>query len=224
MRSDIAGNLKPVTLLAFLIFSGCATPYSFKVDAINNPETGGHESFTLVSSNAEIGEEDLQFKEVARYVKTALSGNGLYEAPDAEHADMIVDIAYGISDSKIDFKTVSVPAYQAHVVDPRDPSGAQGNGRRRLTVVIEQKVIPITVHEKYLRLTARDNSSREFNEAPAQIWTIYIKHKDEDDDLRKFIPLMAAAAVDYIGENTENQKEIKLKETDDVVAFVREGM
>lgn len=69
MRSDIAGNLKPVTLLAFLIFLGCATPYSFKVDAINNPETGGHEPFTLVSSNAEISEEDLHFKEVARYVR-----------------------------------------------------------------------------------------------------------------------------------------------------------
>ena len=35
---------------------------------------------------------------------------------------------------------------------------------------------------------------------------------------------MAAAAIPYIGENTESEREIKIKEQDDIVVFVKEGL
>ena len=224
---------------AALFLGGCASPYTFKVDAINNPDVEGYESFKMVSSNAEVDENDLQYKEVSDYVKTTLSAQGLYEAPDTDSADMIVDISYGVGEPQIDYKTYTTPVYAVrsggprHVAIPVVDKNGRVVGYRNTTVYdpphrevvdYEEKTVPITTYEKYLRLTARDNQNVDESQAPAQVWSIYVKNKDESADLRKYLPLMAAAAVPYVGENTESQQEIKLKESDDEVAFVKSGM
>lgn len=225
--------------LTAVFLGGCATPYTFKVDAINNPEIEGHLSFKMVSSNAAIDESDLQYKEVAEYVKTTLSAQGMYEAPTVESADMIVDVAYGIGEPEIDFKTYTAPVYmvrggfyETRVVPVVDKDTGKVYMQTlqiyvppmREVVDFEERVMPITTYEKYLRLTSRDN--REGNEdiGPAQVWSIYVKNKDESNDLRKYLPLLAAAAVPYVGANTGEQEEIKVKETDESVAFIKQGM
>ena len=225
-------------VVAGLFAGGCSSTYRFKVDAISNPEKSGHQSYKLVSSNAEVSEEDLQFKEVAAYVKTSLSSKGIYEAPNVESAEMIIDISYGVGEPQIDFKTYSSPVYAVTGGGYRtvmtQVMGPDGKVRtvattiytppRREMVDMEERVVPITTYEKFLRLTARDNTEQDVSESPVQVWSIYVKSKDESDDLRKYIPLMAAASVPYVGENTDKQQDIKLKDTDDVVAFVKEGM
>ncbi len=236
-------GFKSIRLLGFAAFAllggGCASPYTFKVDAINNPDVEGYRSFKMVSSNAEFDENDLQYKEVSDYVKTTLSAQGLYEAPDTESADMIVDISFGVGEPQIDYKTYTTPIYAVSSGGPRQVSipifDNKGNiiGYRNVTVYdpprkqvvdFEEKMVPVTTYEKYLRLTARDNQNVDDSEAPAQVWSIYVKNKDESDDLRKYLPLMAAAAVPYVGASTESQKEITLKESDDEVTFVKRGM
>lgn len=52
----------------------------------------------------------------------------------------------------------------------------------------------------------------------------FTSYKDESDDLRKYLPVMAAASIAYVGETTERQEEIKLKGTDSGISFVKEGM
>ena len=221
-----------------IFLGGCASTYSFKVDAINNPEATEHQSYKIVSSNPEVSEEDLQFKEVAEYVKTTLSGKGLYEAPDIESADMIVDISYGIGEPQVDFKTYTTPVYAMVGGGYRTVStpvvGSDGKVRmvtttiyippRREIIGMEEKIIPITTYEKFLRMTSRENQDADESEGPVQVWSIYVKNKDESDDLRKYLPLMAAASVDYVGENTEQQQEVKIKDSDESVAFIKEGM
>jgi len=231
--------VQAATVITTCVFAGgCSSTYRFKVDAISNPEESGHQSYKLVSSNASVSEEDLQFKEVAEYVKTSLSGRGIYEAPNAESADMIIDVSYGVGEPQIDFKSYTSPVYAVSRGGTRTimtpVMGADGKVRmvattiyeppRREVVDFEERIVPITTYEKFLRLTARDNTEVNESESPVQVWSIYVKSKDESDDLRKYIPLMAAASVDYVGENTDNQEEIKLKDTDEVVAFVKEGM
>ena len=221
-----------------IFLGGCASTYSFKVDAINNPEASEHQSYKIVSSNPEVNEEDLQFKEVAEYVKTTLSGKGLYEAPDIESADMIVDISYGIGEPQVDFKTYSTPVYAmvggGYRTVSRPVVGPDGKPRMVTTTIyipprkeiigMEEQIIPITTYEKFLRMTSRENQDADESEGPVQVWSIYVKNKDESDDLRKYLPLMAAASVDYVGENTEQQQEVKIKDTDESVAFIKEGM
>ncbi len=228
-----------IFISAFFL-GGCASTYSFKVDAINNPEATEYQSYKIVSSNPEVSEEDLQFKEVAEYVKTSLSGKGLYEAPDIESADadMIVDISYGISEPQVDFKTYTTPVYAMVGGGYRTVStpvvGPNGKVRmvtttiyippRKQIVGMEEQIVPITNYEKFLRMTSRENQDADESEGPVQVWSIYVKNKDESEDLRKYLPLMAAASVDYVGENTEQQQEVKIKDTDESVAFIKEGM
>ena len=68
---------------------------------------------------------------------------------------------------------------------------------------VQEQIIPIITYEKYLRMTSRDNRDIVNKESPTQVWSIYVKNKDESEDLRKYVPLMAAAAIPYVGENTE---------------------
>ena len=224
--------------VAALIAGGCASTYTFKVDAINNPEVEELYSYKIVSTNPEVSEEDLEFKEAAEYIKTVLSAKGMYEAPDVEHADMIIDLSYGVGEPQIEFKTYSQPIYAttgggySTVVTPVVDS--KGNVRYVTTTVyhpprvemvgMEEKVVPITVYEKYIRLTSRDNTQTDESEAPVQAWSIYVMNKDQSDDIRKYLPLMAAAAIEYVGENTETQQKIKVKEDDEKVSFVKAGL
>ncbi len=224
--------------VAAIFVAGCTSTYTFKVDAISNPEVEELYSYKIVSTNPEVSEEDLEFKEAAEYIKTALSAKGMYEAPDVEHADMIIDLSFGVGEPQIDFKTYSQPIYAttgggySTVVTPVVDS--KGNVRYVTTTVyhpprvemvgMEEKVVPITVYEKYIRLTSRDNTQTDESEGPVQAWSIYVKNKDESDDLRKYLPLMAAAAIEYLGENTDSQQEIKVKEGDENVSFVKAGM
>ena len=241
MRGKINWQTYPLLpLVAIILVSGCQSSYNFKVDAINNPEIASEElkSYTIVSSNAEISESDLEFKEAAEYVRTALSSKGYYEAPDVEHADMIIDISYGVGEPQIDFKTYSNPVYATRGGGYSTVATPVVDGKGNVTYVtttvyhpprvemvgIEEKIVPITTYEKFLRLTSRDNREIDESEGPVQVWSIYVKNKDESDDLRKYLPLMAAASVPHIGENTESQTEVKLKEKDDLVGFVKEGM
>ena len=84
--------------------------------------------------------------------------------------------------------------------------------------------MPKTIYEKFLRITARDNRERDSSEFPKQVWTIHVKVKDGGDDLRKFLPLLVAAATDHIGSDTEHNEKVKIKESDEVVGFIKEEM
>ena len=231
----------------FLFFSfilllsvGCeSNTYSLKVDAIHNPEIGGHKSYAIVSSNPEVNSEDVAFKEVEEYVKTALSGKGLYEAPNADSADMIVEVAFGMGDPKVEFKTYDRAivamvggGYRTAVIDYQKTKtgdlvpiyGPVRAPRRYEVIGHEERTVPYTAYEKYLRITARDNNMEDESEGPVQVWSVYVKNKDKSDDLRKYLPVMAAASIAYVGETTERQEEIKLKGTDSGISFVKEGM
>ena len=229
-----------VALFATLVITGCSSTYSFKVDAINNSDPNVKElkSYKIVSSNVQINEEDLEFQEVSQYIKTALSGRGYYEASEIDNADMVIDVSYGVSEPQTDFKTKTSPIYgrssggfktiSTPVID------RNGNVRyvnstvytpSRLEMIgVQEQIIPIITYEKYLRMTSRDNRDIVNKESPTQVWSIYVKNKDESEDLRKYVPLMAAAAIPYVGENTENQQEIRIKEEDDIVDFVKKGL
>ena len=186
------------------------------MDAINNPEVEELYSYKIVSTNPEASEEDLEFKEAAEYIKTALSAKGMYEAPDVEHADMIIDLSYGVGEPQVEFKTYYQPVNGEWI--------HRGKLFRVELVGMEERVVPIIVYEKHIRLTSLDNTQSDESEGPVQAWSIYVKNKDQSDDLRKYLPLMAAAAIEYLGENTDSQQEIKVKKGEESVSFVKAGL
>ena len=105
-------------LLSFFLVAlatGCrGTTYAVKVDAsaksaASRPSTDG-QSYKIRSKNPVLGEENLRYKEAAEYVKTALSGKGLFEAPNTEAADLIVELDYGVDAPRTKIETRPPPA------------------------------------------------------------------------------------------------------------------
>jgi hypothetical protein len=244
-----ARRISPVATAVVIALGGvgCSTSsYEVKVDAISKPSetasaakvSGELQSYKIKSKNPAVGEENLRYKEAAEYVKTALSSKGLYEAPTQDRADMIVDLDYGIDAPRTKIETVSVPVYaqtgggvryeQVPVTGPRGTTSyrtvAVYEPPRTELIGYDDMPQQVTIYEKYLRITARENKPASEGRAPAEVWSVSVSTEDECKDLRKYLPILASATADYIGKDSTSQRTIKIKDPSQITDFIRKGM
>jgi hypothetical protein len=240
MKSDSAARSLGIFLIgAFLLFSaGCATRHEIKVDAISQPSSKEIASYKL-KTKVPPGEADsLRVQEATVFIKTALSGRGLYEASNPEQADVVVDVDFGIESPRVRMEISSVPIYaqvgggvRYEQVSVRD---AKGNVSSRTVPVYDPPrtemigyrdvLTPVSIYEKYLRISAHENKATVEGRPPAEIWSVSVKSEDESKDLRKYLPLLASASVDYIGKETTTEEVVKVGESDATVTFVKKGL
>ena len=229
-----------IGIVFLCFFSGCASSYKLTVDALSNPEfSGTGESYAIVTRDSAFDKTDETYQKVESCVKTALSGRGMYEAASVEKADVILDISYGVSVPRVEYKTYSevVQTQPDRVVESVvyvtivDPN----TGKIRVVPQIRrqvvrgaygtvERIVPVTTYQKFLRITAHDNLNSEENERLVQAWSVYVKSEDESEELDKYIPLLAAASLDYVGENTQEAEQIVVSDNDDDVIFVKNGL
>jgi hypothetical protein len=227
--------------VALLGLASCNSAYHVKVDATAKPQVEPSIAYQIKTTNPDLDPESLRYKEAERLVKTALSGKGLYEAPKPEMADMIVNLDYGISPPKVTrevhsepmYVTVPGQVYTQTVVVGVDKSGNPVYGTAiyqdppRSEYVGDREIVEtVVVYEKYLRLSARENKPTAEGQPPADIWTVDVSTEGENRDLRKALPVLAAATIEYVNKDTQGQKTVKLKDTDKngPIAFVKKGM
>jgi hypothetical protein len=232
--------LLPLVLAAALSWvSGCQSTYQVKIDAISKPGVAGAQSYRIRYKNGSIpGEESLREKEAADFVRTALSGKGFYEAPNAAAADLVIEIDFGIENPRTKMEDNSVPIY-AQVgggIRYETVPVTTSDGRTALrTVAVHQPprtelvgyqnmAVPVTTYEKYLNLKARENKAREEGAPPTEVWNVRVSSVDESDDLRKYLPILASASIDYIGVDSTSQQTVKVRDGDSGVSFVRKGL
>lgn len=223
-----------------LSLAGCASSstYKVKVDAITKPAPSSAQSYKLKSKDPRMGEENLRYREAAEFVRTALSGKGLYEAPSEDRADMIVELDYGMEAPRSKIERVSTPIY-AQVgggvrYDSVPVTDARGNVSYRTVAVYDaprseligydEMPRTVTIYEKYLKITARENKAASEGRPPSELWSIHASAEDESKDLRKYLPIMASATVDYIGQDSSSQKVVKVRADGPGVDFIRKGM
>ena len=220
--------------------AGCATSsrYDVKVDAISKPTPVATQSYKLKSKDPRLGEENLRYREAAEYVRTALSSKGLYEAPSEDKADMIVELDYGMDAPRAKAERVSVPVYAQVGGGVRYESvpvtDSRGNTSYRTVAVYEPPrselvaydnvIRQVNIYEKYLKITARENKAASEGRPPAELWSIHASAEDESKDIRKYLPIMASATVDYIGQDSSSQKIVKVRADGPGVVFIRKGM
>src|SRR3954467_14983453 len=94
-----------------LLLTACNSTYRVKVDAMAKPDSEQSIAYQITTNNPDLDPESLRFKEAERFVKTALSGKGLYEAPKPEMADMVVNLDYGISPPKVTLELRREPIF-----------------------------------------------------------------------------------------------------------------
>jgi hypothetical protein len=212
-------------LAGALLAGGCASVYEVTVDAtvqatgISSPRT----SFRIHDPQAGPGPRTLRHQEIASQIKTALSAQGLYEAPDVESADIVVEISYGIEPPRVQrigyqefIYGRPVPATERQALPP------EGVAREMMGYTAIASVI--VVREKHLSICARQNSSRESAQPAADIWRVHVSLENESDDLRRHLPILASAAMDHLGRSTNGPAKLTLRSNDEAVRFIRDGL
>jgi len=233
--------LLTAALLIGLVLGGCNTTYEMEVDAIKNPAVEKKESYVIVPRDPDTDTSDLRYQETVAWIKTALSGKGMYEAVDPADADMVIEVEYGMEPPRREFKVVEEPVFatvrepdrlqRVSSVDPKTGKVVtyvvRVPGRRSQEVVgYQERVIPIVINEKYLELTAKEHiiANPDGDTQCEEYWSVRVRNEDESDDLREYLPIMAASAADYLGEDTGTEQKVKLKSNDEVVEFIKRGL
>jgi hypothetical protein len=228
-------------VLAWLAFGlgGCAHTYETKVVAIAKPKATEATSYRVRVKNSPTPNDDLRIREAENHVKTALSGQGLYEAPKEELADLIVELDYGIGPPRTRQEEVREPVYRTRpgrLITQTVQVGPDRNGNPiyqtttyqepSTTEYIGDRVYYITVitYEKHLALTAHETKQPSEGQPRREVWRVEVSCDDESKDLREYVPVLAAASIDYIGKNTDGAKAVAVKATNPDVAFVRKGL
>ena len=237
----LTGALAAYALLVAgtLLVGGCAHTTEVKVDSLAKPSAEQSISYKIHSNNPEIPEDSLRHKEAVSLVRTALSGKGLYEAPSADKADLVVDLDYGVGPPQMHRETISEPVYltlpgQVHTQTVQVGTDRNGNPIYQ-TVSIQDpprtefagyrdRIVVSVVYEKHLRLSARENKPAAEGRPPSEVWTVDVTSEGESHDLRKTLPVLAAASIDYVGVDSHGEKIIRIKDTDKDIAFVKKGM
>lgn len=218
-----------------MLSAGCATSYNVDVDAMSNPQAlqTGY-SFRIETLDPSKSINDARFPEVASLVRTALSGRGMYEAPAGETAEVIIDIDYGVGPMQTRLVRSHVDHFGSQQIDPitgmprghRDPRtgavigvptpsmGTNNYGYREEMVA-----------EKYLTIIARDaRVDASGNANRVELWRVHVTVEDDGDDISEYLPVLAAAATDYIGSDTQEKQRLRVSENDEVVDFVKQGL
>jgi len=225
-------------VVSTLLFVGCATRHDVRVDSVSKPVAKEITSYRLKTNLPPEEADSLRIQEATQLIKTALSGKGLYEAPNPDHADVVVDVDFGIQSPHVRMEVSSVPVYakkgggvRYEEVTVRDPNGATST--RTVPVYDPPKsemigyrdvVVPVSIYEKYLRISAHENKPDVEGKPATEIWSVNVTSEDESRDLRKYLPLLASASVDYIGKETKTEQVIKVSESDAGVGFVKKGL
>lgn len=224
---------------AALLLGGCVSSTEVKIDSLAKPDAEKKISYEIRNKNPLVADDSLRYKEAAGFVKTALSGKGMYEAPPGVKPDLVVDLDYGMGPPTSKRETVSEPVYitiPGQIRTERVQVGTDSQGRPIYqTITIQdppttefagfrEYQITVTVYEKYLRLTARENEPPVEGRPPNEVWTVDVTSEGESRDIRKKLPVLVAASIEYIGRDSEGQKTIRIKDTDSDVAFVKKGM
>lgn len=234
------GSVFAILALGLFFQSGCATTTRVSVDSLAKPnvDTEAGLSYEIHSANPLVPDDSLRYREAAEYVKTALSGKGMYEAPPDTQPDVIVDLDYGIGppESRIETRTIPVQrvtpgklrAATVMVGTAADGTPLYGTVWIQDPPTIEyedhEQEVKVTSYEKYLRLTARSTEPVAEGRPQPEIWTVNVSSEGESRDLRKTLPVLVAASIQHIGKDTKGEKVVSIKDEGEDVAFVKKGM
>ncbi len=237
-RPRVSGLAASLAVIGLFV-TGCATTHEVKIDSLAKPNAEPAISYEIKNRNPLVADDSLRYKEVAGMVRTALSGKGMYEAPPGVKPDMVVDLDYGVGPPQMRREQMSEPVYitlPGQIRTERVQVGTDSQGRPVYQTVTVQDpprtefagfreyYVTIVVYEKYLKLSARENKEAAEGRPQSEIWTVDVTSEGESRDIRKNLPVLVAATIDYIGKDSQGQKTIRIKDSSSDIAFVKKGM
>lgn len=228
MRSRTCLALLPrvVPLLSVLACAGCTETktYTVQVDAISRPTATEREtpprSDHILARNPRLNEDSLRYKEVTDYVRTALSGRDMYEAPTPEKADMVIDVDYGMESPRIKFERLNQPIMVQrpgrYVKESQPVSRRLPNGTVQVVEADRKIFVPGTVELRGMQEVVQ----------PVLVYEKYLKFRPARTVRRARVgrrPTLAAVTADHAGRNTPGEKSARIDGKSDGVRFVQPG-
>lgn len=200
-----ARALLPLLCALALLLGGCATDYRMEVEAHRLPGTPtdlDNVSYYVVgvhdTSPAPGGE--LHRKEAATRLAAALATRGMFIAPSPERADVLIELTYGIDPHKIVVHELNNPVLGYHK-----------------TKVAEE------LRLKNLHVTARRKPGPD-DAGPAPIlWTVQVRVRDDRNELRTYLPVLAEVAADWASRNTHGTRSFIATLEDGALVYVSGG-
>lgn len=215
--------------------SGCAHQvYNVKVDAIQNPEVAAGFSYRLVDREAARATIDPHHAAAMDVVRVALSMRGMYEAPDPAQAEVEVVVDYGVGPQRLKVQDYdlgwepSVERAPLALVPLRKPDGSIGYAAipaERLDFDGTYRGIPVLrgvyVFEKFLSITACETAvAAGPKRRPVEAWQVHARLEDPGDSLDGYLPILAGAAADYLGTQSDGQQALRLRGDSPLVAEI----
>lgn len=204
-----------------LLLTACATTptpyvaprnyYHVSVDSI--ADTGADlkgKAYTISSAMKNVSDNDLQFKEFARYVGNALSQKGYNRVTNKEGADLLVRMAYGIGSPKTETSTNTYTTSGGY-------SYPVGWTWVHVPPTTETVTTKKTTYARFLILEAYDSKNH------SQVWKTTLKSEGSTSDLRIALPHIIAAGRPYFETNTGQKLEVKVESNGPEVLQIKKG-
>lgn len=199
---------------------------SVDIDSINGGELVSSGTYTLNPVVKDVGSSDLRFLEYSKHIHKALARKGLSPAEPDQLADISVDVNYGVT--RYD-RTVSRPIFRNsefyNYPRKRQCRQRDSNGRcrywhrypvfydhyRHRDLFTPHRVDVVPGFRVFITLEAYATDAAD--DTPA-LWSTRARALVRKPDLRTTLPLLLAAARDYVGTDTGHEVTVNLRADD----------
>jgi hypothetical protein len=203
-----------VSVLMAVLMSGCATSdyistigrdssadiltWPAEVESIADTDADlKDKTYFITSAMQNISDEDLEFKEVAKWINNALKLKGYMQVNSKENASLLIRLAYGQGEPQITTSTYTSGLGYSYPV-----------GYYRYYVPPTTETVTSTLFTAHLLLEAYDLTTS--GKLP-QVWKTTLTASNlvsgsSNSDPRISFLEMIAASINYFGTNTEHKK------------------
>lgn len=171
--------------------AGCQVVHDVTIDAISDRSKPMGASYHLEVNDPTGGVEPELHNLAVSTIKDALGARGLYEAPASVRPDMVIEASYAVGHGHVKIVTErNTDILLGPSISPHPSSKA---------VVVFDKTLEITAREP--APPAGTGDSRIAAQPGAELWSVKTKIVDTKQTLAPYLPPLASACIDYIGEN-----------------------
>lgn len=202
-KEKAIGAIGRVFVLMAMLIGGCVTigvgnsiAYSWPSEVDSIADAGADlrdKTYVITSAMQDISDEDLEFKEVAKWINNALKLKGYKQVDSKENASLLIRLAYGRGEPQ-----TTTSAYT------RAPGYSYPVGWYRYYVPPITEIVRRTTFRAHLILEAYDLKTS--GKLP-QVWktTLTVPNMTEGSDLRMSFLSMIAASINYFGTNMRHK-------------------
>lgn len=220
-------------LAALLLGVGCVAPRTHvaQVEAQARPDATAKANYFLVPGGK--GQDEArEFGEYTVYVTRALHQQGFRKVATAVEADVLIFMAYGVSDPVTNrYPDVTTTTSGTFVSRGLLPMGSMtpfgGNSGTNISGSTPGFMPPLsntrshTSYGRVLNVEAYDMAVYATTKKMELVWKVRVTSVGPEGDLRRVMPFLATAMVPHLGTNSDHRFEVRINEEDPMALAIK---